>query len=46
MLLNNGFANSPDIGSIVYIIPTKNPENPNCFAITGKNGITGPVAVI
>lgn len=41
---NKGFAINPDIGNIVYIVPTKNPEKPNCFAIVGKNGTIGPVA--
>lgn len=41
---NKGFAIKPEIGNIVYIVPTKKPENPNCFAIVGKNGTIGPVA--
>lgn len=41
---NNGFEIKPEIGKIVYIVPTNVAEKPNCFAIVGKNGTIGPVA--
>lgn len=41
---NKGFATKPEIGNIVYIVPVKKGEKPNCFAIVGKNGTIGPVA--
>lgn len=43
-LPNSGFATNPEIGNIVYIVPTIVGEKPNCLPIVGRNCTIGPVA--